>query len=429
MEEDNKNNLTLTNRPILLIANSSWYLHHYRSLLLKIISKNNILFTMSPIDKHSKDISGNSIYIPWNIYRSKDLNFFSLFLSFLKMLLLVRAVKPKLIHSHTLKTNLLASLVSALYGLPCVLSFAGMGRLSKSKGLKKVIFRIILYLIYYFSIRKRKTKWELEKTDDRSCFIFQNPIDKDIFIKSTPKNHKYDSRVIFGSGLPSRYFLKSKFFHNKWLDKPPKKDFDYSKATFIYCGRLLKSKGIYIFLSLLKEFPKSKGLIFGDIDPSSSDSLTNEQVNDLGKIHKNVYFKGNIKDPLLNIKENFPLLIVPSNYGEGLSRSILEGLSLKIPIICSRSSMSGVFNNKYLFSVEINQHIYYKKKVEEIIQNFYDNNIYNYLELGFSEVKDNFTEEKIVQKTIEIYTKLLNQNNSSYLIRTQEFKESFWLSQ
>ena len=101
----------------------------------------NKLFTMSPIDRYSNQLSENSVYIPWNIHRQNDSNLFSLIFSLVKLLLMVRALKPKLIHSHTLKTNFLSAIVASLYGLPCVLSFAGLGRLSKSKGLKMFILR------------------------------------------------------------------------------------------------------------------------------------------------------------------------------------------------------------------------------------------------------------------------------------------------
>ena len=63
-------------RPVILIANSSWYLCHYRSLLIQEISLKNKLITIAPIDKSSKELSKNSIFIPWRIHRTNDLNFF-----------------------------------------------------------------------------------------------------------------------------------------------------------------------------------------------------------------------------------------------------------------------------------------------------------------------------------------------------------------
>ena len=59
------------------------------------------------------------------------------------------------------------------------------------------------------------------------------------------------------------------------------------KPNFIYCARLLKSKGILTFIEIAKLLPDYKFLVFGDIDPSSKDSLTLAQVNMLSKSSKN----------------------------------------------------------------------------------------------------------------------------------------------
>ncbi len=363
MKFEKNNKLMLATRPILLMANSSWYLYHYRSLLIKEISLENKLITMSPIDKSSKELSKKSIFLPWRIHRSNDLNFLALIFSFIKMLLLVRAIKPKLIHSHTLKTNLLASIVSCFYDIPCVISFAGMGYLSKSKGLKLNCFKFALNLISFFSSIKRNSRWSFSNNPYKSYFIFQNPKDLEIFNDCVKKFTIENKILIPGSGIPMRYFNKKiKFLNNNWLLKKTE-TISTDSITFIYCGRLISSKGIYIFLEIMKLFPNSKGLIFGDIDPSKKDSLSLADIRKLSSEYKNVTFKGNVKDPLLNLNMKFPILIMPSEYGEGVSRSILESLSKKIPVICSKTALSGIFNNKYLFFAELNLPNEYKKLV------------------------------------------------------------------
>ena len=81
MTRDNNLKSILDSRPILIIANSSWYISHYRSLLIEKISINNKLITMAPIDGSSSKLAEKSIFIPWRIYRSNDLNLLSLILS------------------------------------------------------------------------------------------------------------------------------------------------------------------------------------------------------------------------------------------------------------------------------------------------------------------------------------------------------------
>ena len=87
-----------------------------------------------------------TLFIPWKTRRSDDANLFSLIIALIKILFLLRALKPALIHSHTLKTNLLISIASSFFGIKTVFSFAGLGKFSNSKGLKKLRF-IMRYLV------------------------------------------------------------------------------------------------------------------------------------------------------------------------------------------------------------------------------------------------------------------------------------------
>ena len=65
--------------------------------------------------------------------RVRNQNIYSGLISFLRMLLIIRAIKPKLIHSHTLQANLITALVSSLFGINTVFSFAGKNTLLKKQ--------------------------------------------------------------------------------------------------------------------------------------------------------------------------------------------------------------------------------------------------------------------------------------------------------
>ena len=430
MASDNQKNIMFDSRPILIIANSSWYLCHYRSLLIKEISLKNKIISIAPIDKSSKELSKNSIFIPWRIHRSNDLNFFSLFLSFIKMLLLIRAIKPKLIHSHTMKTNLLASIVSSVYDIPCIFSFAGLGSLSRSKGIKIIYFKFVLKIISFFATRKRISRWSWSLKPYKTFLIFQNPIDKNIFQRIVKNFDKNNIKLIEGSGVPLKYLeKKNSLKNNKWIINKLDDNISTDSITFIYCGRLIKSKGINIFLEIIEYFPYSKGIIFGDIDPSSKDSLDIIDIEKIKLKHKNISFEGNIKDPLIALRDNFPILIVPSEYGEGLSRTILEALSLKIPIICSKMALSGIFNSKQLLFSESNSPKEYYFLINKIINQYKNKTLQKKLEFSFRYISNNFSEKQIVNRTINLYEVLLANNNSSYLINKKNSSDSFWLAQ
>ena len=132
---------SLSSRPIVITANSSWYIKHYRELLIKKLNRKiKFIIAISPIDNYTNQLSKILLHIPLRIKRENNFNLIYLIFSLIKMVLIVRVIKPRLIHSHTIKVNLISSITSSFYGIPCILSFTGMGTLSKQKGLKKFLF-------------------------------------------------------------------------------------------------------------------------------------------------------------------------------------------------------------------------------------------------------------------------------------------------
>ena len=129
----------LNSRTIFIIANSSWYINLYRRNLikkLKLIDLYNVV-TISPLDDDSKDLSKLSLNIPWRISRSGNKNLLRIFISLIRLILIFRSLKPRLVHSHTLKTNFLTTIASFIFGTRCIISLAGLGQITYSKGIKK----------------------------------------------------------------------------------------------------------------------------------------------------------------------------------------------------------------------------------------------------------------------------------------------------
>ena len=391
---------SIPHRPIIITANSSFYLIHYRKLLIKKLNKKNNLVTISPKDHSTKQLSKLSVNLPWRIDRSKDRNLSSFLISLLRMLFLVRAVKPKLIHSHTLRTNLIIAIVCSFYRIPCILSFTGLGLLSKDNS-SSLIFRVVLKTIMFFSIHERKGIFTWRKSYNRSRFIFQNKNDKFIFT-STNKNAEFLSKVIFGSGIPKEYFLK-RFNTSNWTKINPLQS--NAKLQFIYCARLLVSKGIKTFIELSKSFPEHDFIIFGEFDYSSKDSVNKKEFLDLCK-NKNITFKGHQKKPLLKNKYQNPVLIVPSYYGEGLPRAILEAFSLKIPVICSEQATINLFTKKELYIVDYKEYSYYYAAIKKFIVDSKNGKVIKKINKAFM-LSKNFSEEKIVRQTQSLYEQLL----------------------
>mgnify|MGYP001250669651 CR=1 FL=1 len=385
-------------RPIVIAANTSWYINHYRSSLIDEIKKKwGHPISLSPIDSASTDLEEKTFYIPWNTSRKDDTKLISLIIALIKIIFLVRAIKPALIHSHTLKANLLISIASAFFGIKTVLSFAGLGKFSDSKGLKKTFFISILKIIIFISKIERINRWKWRINEKRTIFIFQNPRDKKLVEKLFNNSLKQNIILIPGSGIPSRYFTNKS-------DKVNKK----RSHNFIYCGRLLKSKGIETFIKLAELNNKDQFHVFGEFDLSRKDSLRKVDFIKFNTL-SNLHFHGNKKDPLINKKLINKVLIVPSEYGEGLPRSIGEALALNINVIASQKSCCETFNKKMLYVVQRNSINEYMKVIQLYKKEFISEECIFKKKEGYNFAKKYLYEKEIVSQTTKIYKNLMKQ--------------------
>lgn len=394
------------NRPIVLMANSSWYLWHYRKELIKKLKNYSYLITLSPFDKYSEYLEDISLNMLWKIEKNKDFSFFSYLISIIKMMMIIRAIKPKLIHSHTIKTNFSAALSAFVSDIPIVFSFTGLGRLSKGNFLKRFLLKIILKIIFILSTQNLIRFNKPKSNNRKNAFIFQNQIDLNFFYKYIDTKKISNSYLIYGSGIPKEYFSNNKS-KNLWpiiLKNNP----SFNQINPIFCGRLLKSKGIELFIDIAKEMKNSSSFIFGETDHGSNDSLSLDMKLKITEEYKNINFMGKVINPLLKININAPVLIFPSNYGEGLSRSILEAMCLGIPVICSRNATSGVFNEEFLYIANSENLEEYLNCIKRIKNDYQSNKLIIKLNKAKQICSENFREESIVKKTINVYQNITN---------------------
>ena len=414
-------------RPILLIANSSWYINHYRQELINALQAHGEkIMVIAPIDKSSKSLSKKLIYIPWSINRKKNYNPISLFISFFKLLLIIRALKPKLIHSHTMGPNFLSSIISFLYGTPILISFAG-GKLFKSKGLKKFLHDLIFTIIAYTSNITRKTKISWIFTPERSKFIFQNHQDLEDFKLKFNFLNNYKLNLIAGSGVPKNYLDSDKIKH-KWISR--KENQEFNSFTLIYNARLLRSKGIIKFYEISCKLKDHEFKVFGEKDLACHDSLNNYDLEKIKKSSKNIQFMGHIKDPLLNITYNFPILIVPSSYKEGMPRGLLEAMALCIPVISSPIAPRGMIGDEYIYIAEEDSPNHYLKCLNKIIKDHQNNVLIDKLLKAKSFIDEKYSEEFIVKETMYLYEEMLKMDyNKNYLLNKDNRNSFEWISQ
>ena len=125
----------------------------------------------------------------------------------------------------------------------------------------------LLVLARLLAVRQRCSRWRWRLSPRRTSLIFQNPIDQQLFQEALPNLSVTQNHLIPGSGVPARYLQPPLLQQlvNQWWAPPSKQP----SCELLFCGRLLRSKGIFTFLELASLMDHHRFTVFGGVDPSS----------------------------------------------------------------------------------------------------------------------------------------------------------------
>lgn len=99
--------------------------------------------------------------------------------------------------------------------------------------------------------------------------------------------------------------------------------------TILFVGRLIRKKGIYLFIQLAKKFPKFNFIIVGS-------GPEEERISQISQSILNITFLGFIPNKELNtIYLQSSILCIPSLYEEGFGRVVIESIASGLPVVAS----------------------------------------------------------------------------------------------
>ena len=135
---------------------------------------------------------------------------------------------------------------------------------------------------------------------------------------------------------------------------------DSQTLNLLFVGRLLKSKGIVQAIDVFEKLKLSnnqiKLIIAGEIDPNNPDSISNDYLEGI-KILEGVEFLGYVEN-MNEVYSRSDILLFPSDYREGVPRSIIESLSYGLTIVtkdmpgCKETVLNNGIITKNNFTIE-----------------------------------------------------------------------------
>ena len=295
------------NKRILFLVNHDWFFTSHRLPIAIECVKQKYDVHLGSNFSESKDIYlKNGIHTHQiNISRT-SINPFKSLLELLEIIKLFSKVRPDIVHLISHKPMIYGCLASLLFNkIKIVSSVSGLGYVFSDKKLTSLIIKNLILNLYKLCFYRKNVR-----------VIFQNSFDRDIFQKITNLK-KQQILMIPGSGVKiSDYEFKP---------------IQEGRPNILFAGRLIHSKGLNEFVKAAKLNRNANFLIAGKVDSESKDFISINQIKSWTQNNNVEYlgFSTNVRELIYKAS----IVVLPSYYGEGLPKILIEASACGRPII------------------------------------------------------------------------------------------------
>lgn len=230
---------------------------------------------------------------------------------YIRQLIQLLKQKPAHVFSYTIKPNIFCACLCKFYGVSLTAMVPGLGYVSNSG-----------------SITAKLGKWLYRASLKRCKSIFVlNEANANVLIEDFKLNKDRIKLLKGGEGVDLDAFKSNCF---------PQKE----EVVFLMIGRVLADKGYREYVNaakhVKKQFPNVEFQLLGYIDEENPEAIPRLEIDrdvSAGAIN----YLGYVND-VVPIIEKAHCIVLPSSYGEGLNRSLMEATALGRIIICSNIS-------------------------------------------------------------------------------------------
>jgi glycosyltransferase involved in cell wall biosynthesis len=236
---------------------------------------------------------------------------------------LVRALAPEAVHAITMKAALVSlSALPGEAGLRLIVTFPGLGRVfsDPSGAWPALRKRIVVALLRRYFRRHRQALASFENSADLDVFVALGIVE--------PEN----TVMLRGTGIDLARFAPRPA-GDRGPAEPPR---------VLFAGRLLRQKGVIEFLDAAKSYlgqvrekgwPPARFAIAGAPDPGNRDSIDQGALDALSAAG-GVTLLGQVADMPALLRRT-GIVCLPTRYGEGLPRILLEAAACAVPAVVS----------------------------------------------------------------------------------------------
>ena len=379
---------------VVIFANRLWFIINFKKSLIDELLKKGYLvkviyLRIGPVlNLEDEFIKKDNLLV---------ITFIDFCLNILKKeILSIRHNRRRILLAFTISPIILSAL-PLFYGFEKYATLEGLGRVFTSKYIIFRILRRFVERIYKFLFsRVYKSIFVLNHVD--FSYLLENnviPISKINVIPGTGINQK----IFNPHNLYSLRLKNGIIDDNLILNK--------TNMYITYIGRINVDKGFYRFLSSalsLIDDPKYKDLKFRIVAPSKDIEVLSKDLKTFLK-QKHFVVEKYLKDPLIYYCSAL-LVVLPTTYGEGLSRVALESGLLGIPVAAMNNrGISSLFMDGILGEITLDSEPYgITKIIKKILDDYSKYSILS--DVTYKNLADKYGDEASTSSVLKILAKL-----------------------
>jgi len=369
---------------LLFVVSEDWYFVSHRiDIAKKAVSDGYDVALLCQFSRHKEVIENFGIKtINWPISRNSK-NLFKELNTLIKITLAIRKFQPNLVHSVAIKPVIYSAFACYINGIDArVFALAGLGSIfSSNKYITKMI-RPFISNALRFALSGKQSRLILQNLNDCSLLISRNIIEKARI------------RLIRGSGVDTSIFqIKPIPLGIPLVILPSRMLWGKGVGVFVECANKLKIRGV-----------QARFVLVGEPDfhnPESISELQLKKWTDSGAVE----WWGHC-DNMPEIYSLASIICLPSSYGEGLPKSLLEAGACGRAIITTDhpGCRDAIDPNKTGILVPINDSF----ALGEAVMTLLDNSTLckKMGEAGRLRVEKNFDINSVIKEHFQIYQEL-----------------------
>lgn len=297
----------------ILVANTAWYLYNHRiSLAHELRERGAEVILISPYDEYADRLVDQGF--DWRALRMsrRGINPFSEIATSLALLKFYRTIKPDVVHHFTVKPVLYGSLVARLIRVPLIINaITGLGYLFGREGVVGRILQWFAGVLYRLALK-----------NESIVVVFQNSSDQDLFTNSGWVN-KQQTVLIPGSGVDTDRFVPTpESDHPMSVLMVSRMLWDKGVGNYVEAARILKQRKV-----------KADFVLVGGSDIGNPRAVPGEQLEKWTQMGI-VKWLGH-QDDMPQIYAQSTIVVLPTNYREGVPRTLIEAAASGKPIIAT----------------------------------------------------------------------------------------------